>query len=99
MPNEVDIQVTPQGILIPRAALNDLGAVREKETIVIRPRAKSDDGRTQVRELLRSTGLLYDPAWETPGPVSEVERLRLARILARSKPLSEIIVADRDDRI
>ncbi|MEW6668331.1 MAG: hypothetical protein AB1512_24220 [Thermodesulfobacteriota bacterium] len=104
MPSEVTIQVTPQGILIPRAALNDLGAVEleavwERGTIVIRPRARPDDERTQVREVLRSTGILYDPEWETPVPVPEAERKRLAGILARGKPLSEIIVADRDDRL
>lgn len=104
MATEIDIQVNSQGILIPRAALNDLGAVeleavREKETIIIRPRAKSDDAKVQVRELLRSSGMLYDPTWETPVPVSEAERKRLAKELAWSKPLSETIVADRDDRI
>jgi len=99
----VAVQMTPQGLLIPRTALGDwytkeLEAVREKQRIVIRPRATSADGRSQVRQVLRAAGMLYEPPWETPAPVSQEERARLAKKLAQGQPLSEIILADREDR-
>jgi hypothetical protein len=93
----------PQGLLIPRVALGDwdmeqLEAVWEKQMIVIRPKRTPANTRDQVRQLLRAAGLLYEPDWETPLPVSQEERARLAKKLAQGGPLSEIIIADREDR-
>lgn len=98
------VQVTKRGILIPHEALGaldkgELEAVREEGQIVIRPKPRSIDQRAQVGQVLRAAGLLYEPAWEQPSPVSEEERSRLARKLASSPPLSEVIIADREDRV
>ncbi len=87
-------------MLIPRAALGDwntkeLEALREKQGIVIRPKPTHADTRTQVRQILRAAGMLYKPDWEMPSPVSPQERARLAKKLAQSRTLSEIIVEDR----
>ena len=100
----ITVQMTTQGLLIPRTALGDwereeLEAVREKQAIIIRPKPTSGDPRAQVRQALRRAGMLYEPDWETPLPVSPEERARLAKKLAQGQPLSEIIIADREDRV
>jgi len=96
-------QVTPQGLLIPRAALqdwniNDLEVVRRKQTILVRPKREATDPRARVRQALRAAGLLYEPSWKTPPDVSAEERAHLAGKLAQGQPLSEIIIAEREDR-
>ena len=103
MDTTVAVQMTRKGLLIPRKALDDLGAeeleaVWEEGTIVIRPKSTAADERTQVRQALRTAGMLYEPEWEPPTPVSAKERVRLAQKLGQAGPLSEVIIADRGDR-
>jgi len=103
MATTLTIQKTEQGLLLPRAALGDwydkeLEAVWDEGCIVIRPRPAAD-ARSQVRQVLRAAGLLYEPQWEPPPPVSSQDRARLAAKLAYGRPLSEIIIADREDRV
>lgn len=103
MTTVIDIQLTPQGLLIPNAALRDwdvnqLEAVRRKQTILVRPKRNTDDPRVKVRQALRTAGMLYEPNWETPIDVSPDERTRLAQKLAQGQPLSEIIIAEREER-
>jgi hypothetical protein len=103
MDTTVTVQMTRKGLLIPRKALGDLGAeeleaVREEGTIVIRPKSAGADERTQVRQALQAAGMLYEPEWEPPKPVSPEDRARLAQKLGQAGPLSEIIIADRGDR-
>jgi len=59
MATTIAVQMTPQGLLIPRAALSDWGmqeleAVRERGMIVIRPKSMPADTRALVRQILRS---------------------------------------------
>jgi hypothetical protein len=103
MDTTVTVQITRKGLLIPREALGDLGAeeleaVREERTIVIRPKSQTADERNQVRQVLRATGMLCEPEWEPPRLVSPEERTRLAQKLGQIGPLSEVIIADRGDR-
>lgn len=104
MERTIPVQVTERGILIPHEALGELDkgeleAIREEGQIVIRPKSQPVDERARVDQILRDAGLLYKPDWEQPSPVSEEERARLARKLASSSPLSEVIIADRQDRV
>ncbi len=106
MATTIAVQMTPQGLLIPHTALGDwstkeLEAVWEKRMIVIRPKRPKPtpvDTRPQVRRILREAGMLYETGWETPPSVSPEERARLAKKLAQGQPLSEIIIADREER-
>jgi hypothetical protein len=103
MDTTVNVQITKKGLLIPREALGDLDAeeleaVREEGTIVIRPKSAIADQQTQVRRVLREAGMLYEPEWKPPTPVSPEERTRLAQKLGQAGPLSEAIIADRGDR-
>jgi hypothetical protein len=45
-----------------------------------------------VHEVLEAAGMLYEPDWEEPAPVSPEERARLARRLGQAGPLSEMII-------
>lgn len=95
-------QLEPRGLLIPRAALRDwdfqeLEVVRDPEQLVIRPKPDAFSSRNQVRSVLREAGMLYEPDWETPPPVSVEERASLASKLGQGQPLSEIILAERDE--
>jgi hypothetical protein len=97
------VEKNREGLLIPREALGEwyskeLEAVWEKQGIVIRPRQATSDSRAQVRQALREAGMLYQPAWQTPPPVSQEDRARLAQKLAQGESLSEVIIADREDR-
>ena len=103
MEKTIPVEVTERGILIPYEVLGELDkgeleAVREEGRIVIRHRLDLADDRVRVGQVLRGAGLLYEPGWEQPPAVSEEERARLAKKLASGSPLSEVIIADREDR-
>lgn len=96
-------QITPQGLLIPREALGNLESqeleiVVEDEAIIIRPKSATAEAKTQVRQILRETGSLYKPEWKTPPSVSTAEREQLAQKAGQGRPLSEIIIEERQDR-
>jgi hypothetical protein len=104
MEQTITVQVTDKGILIPDELLGDLESVelevvREEGQIVIRPKQQPVDERARVDRALRAAGLLYEPDWELPPPVSLREREHLAQKLASDPPLSEEILADREDRV
>jgi hypothetical protein len=103
MEKTIPLQVTENGLLIPHEVLGELGlgeleAVREEGRIVIQPRSQSVDERVRVGHVLRAAGLLYELDWEQPRPVSEKERARLASKLSSDSPLSEMTIAEREDR-
>ncbi|HFD40334.1 MAG TPA: hypothetical protein ENJ31_10885 [Anaerolineae bacterium] len=103
MATTLTVQMTRQGLLLPRADLGDwystdLEAIWGQECIVIRPRLAVDT-RSQVRQVLQAAGLLYEPRWEPPPSRSAQDRARLAARLAHGRPLSEIVIADREDRV
>jgi hypothetical protein len=95
--------MTPQGLLIPRAALQGWGevqVVREDHRIVIRPKILPPDReRELVAQALRETGLFYEPEQEPdlPGVLDE-ERAELAEKLNVGRSLLESVVEGRDER-
>jgi len=104
MTTEIIAQVTPQEVRIPLAGLDawkdkELEVVREKHEIVIRPKSVLLSEREKVRQMLRESGLLYETHWEPVPIVSPEELARLAEKLAQGPPLSEFIIAEREDRI
>jgi hypothetical protein len=103
MEKTIPVEITEGGLLIPDNALGDLDkgeleAVREGNQIIIRPKSPSV-GERQVARVLQAAGLLYQPDWPPPLSVSESERKRLASKLALGGPLSETIIAEREDRV
>jgi hypothetical protein len=64
MATEIKIEITPQGLRIPRAALEDwqdaeLEIVQENDSIVIRPKLTGQAEHEKTLEVLREAGLLY----------------------------------------
>lgn len=96
----MDVQMTPQGILIPHAVFQDWGEVeivREKQRIVIQPKALTpDQERELVIQALRQQGLLVEMTGEPLAhPVTPEERAALAKKLSVGRPLSEIAIEER----
>jgi len=100
----VATQMTPQGLLIPRDAILEwmeqgIEVVKEKNRIVIRPKTEPATERERVLQILKDSGLLVKPQWEpTLPPVSPAERAELAKKFSVGRPLSEIIIEEREER-
>jgi hypothetical protein len=103
MTTTIVVQITPQGILIPRTALQgwtDIELVQTEQHIVLRPKASSLALERELAiQALREDGLLYEPEKKPELPIiSDTERASLAEKLSIGRPLSEIIIEERDDR-
>lgn len=106
METTITTQMTPQGLLVPRAALGEwlergVEAVREKEWIIIRPKAVALEERDLALRILDEAGLLLPPE---PLPTSHIiisteKRAELGRKFSQGRPLSQIIIEDREDRV
>ena len=99
------VKVTPQGVLVPRPLITAWGDVEEVEieqhadVIVIKPKVNHARRlHAQIVSEMKAAGLIEDLPWAQPPVVSSEERARLAKKLSHGKPLSEIIVEDRQDR-
>ena len=99
-------KVTSQGVLVPRPLIQAWGDIEEVEieqrpgAIIIKPKGRSAiQLREQIIEQMKSAGLIDDLPWESPPVVSAQERMRLAKALSQGKPLSEIIIEEREDRV
>lgn len=99
-------QVIPQGLLIPRAAIQEwlergveVIKERDEERIVIQPKPAPRGERERVLQILEGSGLLVKPQWEpTSPPVSSAERAELAKKFSVGRPLSEIVIEEREER-
>jgi antitoxin component of MazEF toxin-antitoxin module len=101
----IKVKITSQGVLVPRPLLPAWDDVQEVEieqradAIIIRPKTRCP-GRLHahiVREM-KAAGLVEELQWTLPPTVSAEERARLATKLSQGEPLSEIIIADRENR-
>jgi hypothetical protein len=86
MATPIAVEITPKGILIPHAALQDWGevqVVREEHRIVIQPKTLTPDREHELAiQALREDGLLYEPEREPDLPVIlDEERTELAKKL------------------
>jgi len=101
----VAVKVTPQGVLVPRPLIMAWGDIQEVEieqhanAIVIKPKTgRAGQLQAQIVSEMKAAGLIEDLPWAQPPVVSSEERARLAKKLSHGKPLSEIIIEDREDR-
>jgi hypothetical protein len=104
MATPIAVETTPKGILIPHAALRGWGEIQvvyEKHCIVIRPKILSPAQEHELMvQALREDGLLYEPEGDVDLPVvSDEERAELAKKLSVGRPLSEIIIEEREERV
>ncbi len=104
MSTSIAARVVPQGLLIPRAAIQEwlergVEVVKDKERIVIQPKPAPVTERERVLQILEASGLLVKPQWEpTSPPVSPAERAELAKKFSVGRPLSEIVIEEREER-
>ncbi len=96
-------RVTQRGVLVPRALIRAWGNVQEVEieqrldAVIIKPKAaRTGDLRDQVVSKMKAAGLIEELPWSQPPRVSVEVRARLAERLSHGKPLSEIIMEDRE---
>ena len=101
----LSLTVTEDGLRLPRQLFPSLGEVEVIELnnyILIKPKPQSigaNDLRTLAMAALHEAGLLTTLAWQPLSPVSAAERAELASRLRGARPLSEIIVEERADRV
>jgi hypothetical protein len=101
----IAVKMTPQGLLIPRSALHDwldqeLEIIKEQQRIVIQPKTAPATERERVLQILETAGLLLPVESPMPvrDPLSTPEADKLARKFSIGRPLSEIIVEEREER-
>ena len=101
----IAVKVTPQGVLVPRPLITAWGDIKEVEieqhanAIIVKPKTdRANRLHAQIVNEMKAAGLIEDLPWAQPPVVSSEERARLAKKLSHSKPLSEIITEDREDR-
>lgn len=107
MPTTIATQMTSQGLLIPRAAIQEwaqveLEAVKDETGILIRPKTMSpQQERALDMQILENAGLLL-PIEPSPTPITSISverQAELAQKFSVGKPLSEIIIEERQESI
>ena len=99
------VKVTSQGVLVSRSLIQAWGDIQEVEieqrpdAIIIKPKGQlAVQLRERIISEMKAAGLIENLPWAPPPVVSAENRARLAKALSRGKPLSEIIIEEREDR-
>jgi len=101
--NQIVTAIYADGVLRPLVPL-ELPEQTEVE-IEVKPIVRANgvaasaiDERARIHQILVATGLVLERQLPVPPspPISEEERERLGRIFSVGKPLSEIIIEERD---
>ena len=100
--NQTITAIYADGVLRPLTPLEleDQTQVELEVRSVANAKSATDDERRRIIEALAHAGLLANAPALYPipeGPVSEEEEEELARIFAGEKPLSEIIIEERQE--
>ena len=99
MSMQIVVKVLDEGLFIPHEAYENFGeieVVRTSDSIVIQPKRKP---RERIIQALQQSGLLLSQHQTLPEkPVSPEERAELARKFSVVRPLSEIIIEEREER-
>ncbi len=105
MTTAVSVRVAPQGVLVSHPLLEAWGDVEEVEieqypdAIVGKPRTnQASQTCAEIVAEMKAAGLIKDLSWIQSPVISPDERARLAKKPSRGKPLSEIIIEEREDR-
>ena len=100
----VAVKVTQRGVLVSRELIAALGNVQEVQiesrpdaVVITRKAAHGDTWRAEALDKMKAAGLIEDLPWAQPISVSPETRARVAEALSRGKPLSEIIMEDREE--
>ncbi len=103
MTSTLSLTVTEDGLRLPRRLFRQTGEVEvieQADYILIKPKAGDwPEVRERAVAALREAGLVVTLDWPQPPVVTPAERAELAQKLGVGQPLSEHIIADRDDRV
>lgn len=101
----VDVKITDEGVLIPHPLLEAWGNIQEVEieqradALVVKPKANhSSRLHDRIVDEMKAAGLIEELPWAPSPAVSAEARADLADKLSRGHPLSELMIADREDR-
>jgi len=101
MATQLPVKMTAKGLLIPRSTLqqwNEIEVWQEENRIVIQPKGSTTptQERALAEQALREDGLLLDTGGAPLSPpVSPAERVELAQKLGTGRPLSELVLEER----
>jgi hypothetical protein len=91
--------------LVPYLLVRAWGDVQEVEieqrsdALVIRPKINQDEQeRQRIVSDMKAAGLIEDLPWSPPPVVSAEMRAHLAEKLSHGRPLSQIILEEREER-
>ena len=105
MATTIAVQMTPEGLLVPRAAVagwTEIEVIKREQQIVIRPKKLSAQQEweiiVQALRQARLTSPLADALSQQAAPISPVRRAELAQAMAVGRPLSEIVIEERAER-
>ena len=101
MSNVPTVQMTEQGLLVPQALLQHWGeveVVQRPTYIIIKPR-QSENQPEQLIQEMKAAGLIVELQAAPPPVVTPPERAALAHRLSQGRPLSEIVIEERADRV
>lgn len=97
-------KVTARGVLVPHKLIAALGNIQEVQiegradaVVITRKSARDDVRRAELIHKMKAAGLIEDLPWSEPPAVSPEARARLAEKLSQGKPLSAIIMEDREE--
>jgi len=103
MANATAVKVTRQGVLIPRPLIATWGEIQEVEielrgtVIIVKPfPVHTIATRKRIVDEMKAAGLVEEMPWTERPVISPKKRAALAKRLGRGKPLSEMIIEDRD---
>jgi hypothetical protein len=102
---KITVKVTPEGIMVSHPLIDAWGDAPELEieqvadALVIKPKAKDvNQAEDRIVDEMKAAGLVEALPWAQPPVVPLEERARLAEKLGRGRPLSELVLAERDER-
>ena len=101
----IDVQVTPQGLLIPHALVAEwveVEAIKSSSWIIIQPKhlagSQEREAITRALRTAKLTSPLNNALSQSAMPVSPARRAELARALAVGRALSDIVLEERTER-
>jgi hypothetical protein len=102
----VDVKITDEGVLIPHPLLEAWGDIQEVEieqradALVVKPKAESSRRlHNRIVDEMKAAGLIEELPWTRPPAMSTEARANLADKLSQGRPLSELILEDREERV
>ena len=104
MGQKVAVKVTPEGVMVSHPLVDAWGEAPDLEieqvagALVIRPKANHTRRLyDRIVDEMKAAGLVEDLPWAQPPTISLEERASLAEKLELGRPLSELVLEEREE--